>query len=75
MCFRIRRYRRLTAGRACLNGLSVLIRLNSLGCAEKILPDISGLPVRLDLFLSFGSAKCYLTGYKGLRNPMDSKVE
>ena len=37
--------------------------------------DKNHLPVRLDLFLSFGSAKCYLTGYKGLRNPMDSKVE
>ena len=37
--------------------------------------DKNHLPVRLDLFLSFGSAKCYLTAYKGLRNPMDSKVE
>ena len=37
--------------------------------------DKNHLPVRLDLFLSFGSAKCYLTGFKGLRNPMDSKVE
>lgn len=40
-----------------------------------ITDDKNHLPVRLDLFLSFGSAKCYLTGYKGLRNPMDSKVE
>ena len=37
--------------------------------------DKNHLPVRLDLFLSFGSAKCYLTGFKGLRNPMESKVE
>ena len=37
--------------------------------------DMNHLPVRLDLFLSFGSAKCYLTGFKGLRNPMESKVE
>ena len=37
--------------------------------------DKNHLPVRLDLFLSFGSAKCYLTGMKGLRNEMTSKVE
>ena len=37
--------------------------------------DKNHLPVRLDLFLSFGSAKCYLTGFKGLRNDMTSKVE
>jgi hypothetical protein len=37
--------------------------------------DKNHLPVRLDLFLSFGSAKCYLTGFKGLRNPMESKVD
>lgn len=37
--------------------------------------DKNHLPVRLDLFLSFGSAKCYLTGIKGLRNEMTSKVE
>jgi hypothetical protein len=36
--------------------------------------DKNHLPVRLDLFLSFGSAKAYLTGYKGLRNQMTSKV-
>ena len=40
-----------------------------------ITDDKNHLPVRLDLFLSFGSAKCYLTGYKGLRNPMESKVD
>ena len=31
------------------------------------------MPVRLDMFLSFGSAKAYLSGYKGLRNAMESK--
>jgi hypothetical protein len=40
-----------------------------------ITDDKNHLPVRLDMFLSFGSAKAYLTGYKGLRNPMDSKVD
>ena len=40
-----------------------------------ITDDKNHLPVRLDMFLSFGSAKAYLTGYKGLRNPMESKVE
>ena len=38
-----------------------------------ITDDDNHLPVRLDMFLSFGSAKAYLTGYKGLRNPMKSK--
>ena len=37
--------------------------------------DKNHMPVRLDMFLSFGSAKAYLTGYKGLRNPMESKVK
>jgi hypothetical protein len=40
-----------------------------------ITDDQNHLPVRLDMFLNFGSAKAYLTGYKGLRNPMESKVE
>ena len=40
-----------------------------------ITDDKNHLPVRLDLFLSFGSAKCYLSGYKGLRNEMESKVD
>ena len=40
-----------------------------------ITDDKNHLPVRLDMFLSFGSAKAYLTGFKGLRNPMTSKVE
>ena len=40
-----------------------------------ITDDKNHLPVRLDMFLSFGSAKAYLTGYKGLRNAMESEVE
>jgi hypothetical protein len=40
-----------------------------------ITDDKNHLPVRLDMFLSFGTAKAYLTGYKGLRNQMTSKVE
>ena len=28
---------------------------------------------RFDMFLSFGSAKAYLSGFKGLRNPLESK--
>ena len=40
-----------------------------------ITDDKNHMPVRLDLFLSFGSAKCYLSGYKGLRNPMESAVK
>ncbi len=40
-----------------------------------ITDDKNHMPVRLDMFLSFGSAKAYLTGYKGLRNKMESKVK
>ena len=40
-----------------------------------ITDDRNHLPVRLDMFLSFGSAKAYLTGFKGLRNPMESKID
>jgi hypothetical protein len=40
-----------------------------------ITDDKNHLPVRLDMFLSFGSAKAYLTSYKGLRNKMESQVE
>lgn len=39
-----------------------------------ITDDKNHLPVRLDMFLSFGSAKAYLTNYKGLRNAMTSRV-
>jgi hypothetical protein len=35
--------------------------------------DPNHLPVRLDLFLSFGSAKVFLKTYKGIRNPLTSK--
>lgn len=36
--------------------------------------DDNHIPVRLDMFLSFGSAKAFLKGYKGVRNPMTSKI-
>jgi len=40
-----------------------------------ITDDKNHLPVCLDLNLSFGSAKAYLSGVKGLRNPMTAKVK
>ena len=39
-----------------------------------ITDDQNHIPVRLDMFLSFGSAKAYLKGYKGVRSPMTAKV-
>ncbi len=36
--------------------------------------DDNHIPVRLDMFLSFGSAKAFLRGYKGVRNPVTSKI-
>jgi len=36
--------------------------------------DQNHIPVRLDMFLSFGSAKAYLRTYKGVRSPMTSKI-
>ena len=39
-----------------------------------ITDDQNHIPVRLDMFLSFGSAKAYLRSYKGLRSPMAAKV-
>ncbi len=36
--------------------------------------DKNHIPVRLDMFLSFGSAKAYLKNYKGVRGEMTSKV-
>lgn len=36
--------------------------------------DENHLPVRLDMYLNFGSAKAFLTGFKGVRNPMSSIV-
>ncbi len=40
-----------------------------------ITDDKNHMPVRLDMFLSFGSAKAYLASYKGLRNDMESLVK
>ena len=37
--------------------------------------DQNHVPVRLDMFLRFGSAKAYLTGMKGVRSPMTSKIK
>ena len=37
--------------------------------------DDNHMPVRLDLNLSFGSAKVYLRSYQGLRNPLKSKLK
>lgn len=37
--------------------------------------DINHIPVRLDLFLSFGSAKVFLKTYKGIKNPITSKIK
>ena len=39
-----------------------------------ITDDQNHIPVRLDMFLSFGSAKAYLKSYKGIRSPMTAKV-
>ena len=36
--------------------------------------DQNHIPVRLDLDLSFGSAKVFLRNYQGIRNPMTSKI-
>ena len=35
--------------------------------------DDNHVPVRLDMFLKFGSAKAFLVGMKGLRNPVASR--
>ncbi len=40
-----------------------------------ITDDKNHLPVRLDLNLNFGTAKAYLTGVKGLRNPQTSIIK
>ena len=37
--------------------------------------DQNHVPVRLDMFLSFGSAKAFLKAYKGVRNPMTSRLK
>ena len=36
--------------------------------------DQNHIPVRLDMFLSFGSAKAFLKNYEGVRSPMTSKI-
>ena len=40
-----------------------------------ITDDKNHIPVRLDLNLSFGSAKAYLKSYKGIRNEMTAKIK
>ncbi len=37
--------------------------------------DLNHLPVRLDMYLNFGSAKAFLNGVRGNRHPMTSIVE
>ena len=37
--------------------------------------DLNHIPVRLDMFLSFGSAKAFLRTYQGVRNPITSKIK
>ena len=39
-----------------------------------ITDDKNHIPVRLDMFLSFGSAKAFLKGYRGVRSPMTSRL-
>ncbi len=37
--------------------------------------DDNHVPVRLDMFLKFGSAKAFLVGMKGIRNPIESVLK
>lgn len=37
--------------------------------------DDNHVPIRLDMFLKFGSAKAFLVGMKGLANPMESLLK
>lgn len=37
--------------------------------------DNNHIPVRLDMFLRFGSAKAFLRGYRGVRSEMTSKIK
>ena len=37
--------------------------------------DDNHIPIRLDMFLRFGSAKAFLVGMKGIRNPITSVVK
>ena len=40
-----------------------------------ITDDANHLPVRLDMYLNFGSAKAFLKGVSGLRNPQTAKIK
>lgn len=40
-----------------------------------ITDDKNHIPVRLDLYLSFGTAKAFLSGATGLRNPQTAKLK
>lgn len=40
-----------------------------------ITDDKNHLPVRLDMNLNFGTAKAFLTGARGLRNPQEAKLK
>ena len=40
-----------------------------------ITDDQNHIPVRLDMFLSFGSAKAFLRNYKGVRSEMTSRIK
>ena len=37
--------------------------------------DENHVPIRLDMFLKFGSAKAFLTNMKGVKNPLNSIVQ
>ena len=37
--------------------------------------DDNHIPIRLDMFLKFGSAKAFLVGAKGVKTPMRSVVK
>ena len=37
--------------------------------------DQNHIPIRLDMFLKFGSAKAFLTSMRGIRNKITSEVD
>jgi len=37
--------------------------------------DANHIPVRLDMYLKFGSAKAFLVGTRGLKNPISAKIK
>jgi hypothetical protein len=37
--------------------------------------DANHIPIRLDLYLNIGTAKAYLVGFKGIRNPTTSRIK